>query len=101
MSPFSDIHRRAPNAVIIKFRDTLNNTSTKKIFDEWLNSFIDCDVEYWRNQINHSSALLEAKKALEFIDYRIEEQSKALPKKLKNITNSIKTQIKIANQIKF
>lgn len=101
LSPFSDIHRRAPNAVIIKFRDTLNNTSTKKIFDEWLNSFIDCDVEYWRNQINHSSALLEAKKALEFIDYRIEEQSKALPKKLKNITNSIKTQIKIANQIKF
>ena len=100
LSPFSDIHRKAPNAVIIKYRDTINS-SKKNIFDEWLNSFIDSDVEYWRNQINCSSALLETKKALESMDCKIENQSKALPKKLKDITNSIKNQIKIANQIKF
>ena len=100
LSPFSDIQRRAPNAVIIKFRDTINK-STKIVFNEWLNSFVDCDIEYWRQQINQSSALRETKKALEVIESKIEEQSKPLPKKLKDITNSIKTQIKISNQINF
>ena len=50
--------------------------------------------------INHP-ALLETKQALEVIERKIEEQSKPLPKKLKDITNSVKTQIKIANQINF
>ncbi|MEC8561292.1 MAG: polyprenyl synthetase family protein [Pseudomonadota bacterium] len=100
LSPFSDIQRKAPNAVIIKFRDTIN-ASTKVVFDEWLNSFVDYDIEHWKQLINRSSALLETKKALEVIERKIEEQSKPLPKKLKDITNSVKTQIKIANQINF
>ena len=99
-SKFSDIHRKAPNAVMIKFRDTINGPE-EIIFEKWLNSFVNLDVEYWRNQISNSKALLETQKALNKIEARIDDRSRALPIKLANITNSIKNQIKINNHIKF
>ena len=56
LNPASDLVRRAPNGVIVTFRNTLMSDDANR-FDEWLNSGDHKDAGYWHNRILSSSAI--------------------------------------------
>ena len=53
---FNDLHRRAPNAVSITFRDTLKNGHRLQ-FDNWMNSEPQTENIDWASQINENGAI--------------------------------------------
>ena len=55
-SPASDMLRRAPNAVIVMFRNTLSGAQAEA-FDSWLASGTTKDAGYWQDQLRQSRAL--------------------------------------------
>ena len=66
-SPASDMLRRAPNAVIVMFRNTLSGAQAEA-FDSWLASGTTKDAGYWQDQLRQSRALaLTAKKLRELV----------------------------------
>ena len=56
LNPASDLVRRAPNGVIVTFRNTLMTEDADR-FDQWLNSGDHKDASYWHNRILSSSAI--------------------------------------------
>ena len=73
----SDLNRRAPNAVIVLFRDGLDKF-LKARFDNWYLSGIKDDCMHWQKQIIASSAVeISAIRMQDLIDY-----SKRLAEKL-------------------
>ena len=53
---FKDLQRRAPNAVLVSFRNLLIN-GHQTAFDEWMSSHGQDDLYYWKKEVINSSAL--------------------------------------------
>ena len=53
---FNDLKRRAPNAVLVCFRNLLIN-GHQAAFDEWMTSRGQDNFYYWKKEVNNSSAL--------------------------------------------
>ncbi|MBE90168.1 MAG: hypothetical protein CMM76_12115 [Rhodospirillaceae bacterium] len=53
---FRDLERRAPNAVLVCFRNLLIN-GHQTAFDEWMSAHGQDDFSYWRKEVIESSAL--------------------------------------------
>ena len=53
---FKDLKRRAPNAVLVCFRNLLIN-GHQAAFDEWMTSRGQDNFYYWKKEVNNSSAL--------------------------------------------
>ena len=53
---FKDLERRAPNAVLVSFRNLLIN-GHQTAFDEWMSAHGQDDLSYWKKEVIKSSAL--------------------------------------------
>ena len=53
---FRDLERRAPNAVLVSFRNLLIN-GHRTAFDEWMSAYGRDDFSYWRKEVIESTAL--------------------------------------------
>jgi len=65
----SDLHRRAPNAMIVGFRNSLTGSAMSN-FDTWYHDGNTTEVEFWRKNIINSRAALDC---LELIRRYVEE----------------------------
>lgn len=76
-----DLKRRAPNAVIVQFRETLKNGNLEA-FDNWLASGHVHNLDLWLQEINASNALnaaaCEIEKCLDYVDTALNDISPEL-----------------------
>jgi geranylgeranyl pyrophosphate synthase len=84
----SDLARRAPNAVVVLFRDQLDD-ATKSRFDSWYASGCTADVELWREAILESSAIkVAAVKMYGMLD-ESERLAATLPPELRDVIQPV------------
>lgn len=77
-SPASDLVRRAPNAVIVMFRQTLD-TPNMDAFNSWLSRGDSSEAGYWQDLLNRSPALEMTAAALMNMMEEAELSCAALP----------------------
>ena len=79
---FSDLKRRAPNAVLVCFRNLLIN-GHRTAFDEWMTSHGQDDFHYWKKEVINSSALEVCTDRLKDITNNCQRECDRLPSNLK------------------
>lgn len=84
LNPASDLIRRAPNGVIVTFRNTLMGKDAEK-FDQWLNSGDHKDAGYWHSRILSSSALKITCEIMTGILRDAEQKATTIPDDLNDI----------------
>jgi geranylgeranyl pyrophosphate synthase len=84
----SDLRRRAPNGVVVLFRDTLSGDQ-RASFDDWYASGSDDDFDAWFAAVQHSPALDEAATRMNAMMTRAEDFSKTLPSELTAVITPI------------
>ncbi|HAO57127.1 MAG TPA: hypothetical protein DCR05_03175 [Alphaproteobacteria bacterium] len=84
----SDLRRRAPNGVVVLFRDTLN-ADQRPAFDDWYASGSDDDFDTWFTAVQHSPALGEAATRMNAMMARADDFSKTLPSELNAVITPI------------
>lgn len=77
----SDLGRRAPNAVIVLFREAMDEP-TKADFDSWYVSGCNVDLGAWQHQIIASSAMHTAAKRMHAMLGESEQLAASLPAEL-------------------
>jgi geranylgeranyl pyrophosphate synthase len=92
-SPASDLLRRAPNAVIVMFRTTLDREQASA-FDKWLASGSDYNALDWQTRLRRSPALSMTASALMSMFDEAESSSDALPSDCQAIITPIKAQLR-------
>lgn len=92
-NPASDLLRRAPNAVIVMFRNTLD-TPTRAQFNEFLAQADNGDAGAWQQRIRPSSALEMTAKALMNMLEEAEISCAALPQDCQVIIAPIQAQLR-------
>jgi len=92
-SPASDLLRRAPNAVIVMFRTTLDREQAST-FDKWLASGSDYNALDWQTRLRRSPALSMTASALMSMFDEAESSSDALPSDCQAIITPIKAQLR-------
>jgi len=92
-SPASDLLRRAPNAVIVMFRTTLDREQASA-FDKWLASGSDYNALDWQTRLRRSPALSMTASALMSMFDEAENSSDALPSDCQAIITPIKAQLR-------
>ncbi|MGB1554374.1 MAG: polyprenyl synthetase family protein, partial [Candidatus Puniceispirillaceae bacterium] len=92
-SPASDLLRRAPNAVIVMFRTTLDREQASA-FDKWLASGTDHNALDWQTRLRRSPALSMTASALMSMFDEAESSSDALPSDCQAIITPIKAQLR-------
>ena len=91
-SPSSDLKRRAPNAVIIYFRSSLE-PAEQVIFDLWLAGKSQSKANYWQKKMIKSGAILTAAKEMNKLLKEAEGVSGTLPKECISIILPIQKQL--------
>ena len=84
----SDLRRRAPNAVIVIYREELDDP-TKDNFDNWFLSRCNVDLETWQRKITDSSALHIAAKEMFAMLQESERMITSLPVELTEVINPV------------
>ena len=79
---FKDLKRRAPNAVLVSFRNLLIN-GHQTAFDEWMSSHAQDDFYYWKKEVINSSALEICTDRLKDIINNCQRECDRLPSNLK------------------
>lgn len=79
---FKDLKRRAPNAVLVCFRNLLIN-GHRTAFDEWMSSHGQDDFYYWKKEVINSSALEICTDRLKDITNNCQRECDRLPSYLK------------------
>ena len=92
-SPASDLLRRAPNAVIVMFRTTLDRDHAGD-FDRWLASGTEHNALDWQTRLRRSPALSMTASALMSMFDEAESSSDALPSDCQAIITPIKAQLR-------
>ena len=92
-SPASDLLRRAPNAVIVMFRTTLDREHAAD-FDSWRASGSEHTALNWQTRLRRSPALSMAASALMSMFDEAESSSDALPSDCQAIITPIKAQLR-------
>ena len=92
-SPASDLLRRAPNAVSVMFRTTLDREQASA-FDKWLASGTDHNALDWQTRLRRSPALSMTASALMSMFDEAESSSDALPSDCQAIITPIKAQLR-------
>ena len=92
-SPASDLLRRAPNAVIVMFRTTLDREHAAE-FDSWLASGSEHNALNWQTRLRRSPALSMTASALMSMFDEAESSSDALPSDCQAIITPIKAQLR-------
>ena len=92
-SPASDLLRRAPNAVIVMFRTTLDREHAAD-FDSWLASGSEHNALNWQTRLRRSPALCMTASALMSMFDEAESSSDALPSDCQAIITPIKAQLR-------
>ena len=92
-SPASDLLRRAPNAVIVMFRTTLDRDHASD-FDKWLASGTEHNALDWQTRLRRSPALSMTASALMSMFDEAESSSDALPSDCQAIITPIKAQLR-------
>ena len=92
-SPASDMLRRAPNAVIVMFRTTLDREHAAE-FDSWLASGSEHNSLNWQTRLRRSPALSMTGSALMSMFDEAESSSDALPSDCQAIITPIKAQLR-------
>jgi geranylgeranyl pyrophosphate synthase len=92
-SPASDLLRRAPNAVIVMFRTTLDREQASA-FDKWLASGTEHNALDWQTRLRRSPALSMTASALMSMFDEAESSSDALPSDCQAIITPIKAQLR-------
>lgn len=91
-NPNSDLVRRAPNAVIVQFIDTLQK-SDKDEFAKWLTSGDTSHAEYWQSKLLTSAAPLNTAEQLLAILSDADSSAAALPADCLAVVGPIQTQV--------
>ena len=91
-NPNSDLARRAPNAVIVQFIDTLNHQETEA-FTRWLNSGSDDQMAFWQQKMLSSAAPLNTAEQLLSILSDADSSAAALPADCLAVVGPIQTQV--------
>ena len=91
-NPNSDLVRRAPNAVIVQFIDTLNKQD-QEAFSTWLNTSSDDDAAYWQKRILASSAPMNTAEQLLSILSDADSSAAALPADCLAVVGPIQAQV--------
>ena len=84
----SDLRRRAPNAVIVLYREELDDP-TKDNFDSWFSSICNVDLETWQRKIINSSAMHIAAKEMFAMLQESEQMITSLPAELTEVINPV------------
>jgi geranylgeranyl pyrophosphate synthase len=84
----SDLRRRAPNAVIVIYREELDDP-TKDNFDSWFLSRCNVDLETWQRKISDSSAMHIAAKEMLAMLQESERLITSLPVELTAVINPV------------
>ena len=84
----ADLRRRAPNAVIVIYREDLDDP-TKDNFDSWFLSRCNVDLETWQRKITNSSALHIAAKEMFAMLQESERMITSLPVELSEVINPV------------
>ena len=92
-SPSSDLKRRAPNAVIVYFRNFLK-TPERSLFDSWLAGKSQNKAIYWQKKITESGAIHEVAKEMYKLLKRAEGVSGTLPKDCIGVIAPIQKQLR-------
>jgi geranylgeranyl pyrophosphate synthase len=92
-SPSSDLKRRAPNAVIVYFRNTLK-IPERSLFDSWLAGKSQNKANYWQKKITESGAIHEVAKEMYKLLKRAEGVSGTLPKECIGVIAPIQKQLR-------
>lgn len=92
-NPASDLIRRAPNAVIVMFRNTLD-TPSRALFNQFLAHSDNQHAGKWQHRIQHSSALGMTAKALMNMLEEAEISCAALPHDCQAIIAPIEAQLR-------
>jgi geranylgeranyl pyrophosphate synthase len=92
-SPASDLLRRAPNAVIVMFRTTLDRDHASD-FDKWLASGTEHNALNWQTRLRRSPALSMTASALMSMFDEAESSSDELPSDCQAIITPIKAQLR-------
>lgn len=82
---FKDLERRAPNAVLVSFRNLLIN-GRQTAFDEWMSSNGHDDVDYWKKEVINSSAL-------EICTDRLKDQIKICQRECDRLPSDLKASL--------
>lgn len=98
INPASDLLRRAPNAVIISFRESLKNGSAAE-FDRWLLSGDHKEAKNWHQKILNSPAINTTINRMKEMLADAESHAEAMPDSLKPVVSPIQNLLgKICSQ---
>ena len=92
-SPSSDLKRRAPNAVIVYFRNFLK-APERTLFDSWLAGTSQNKANYWQKKITESGVIHEVAKEMRKLLKRAEGVSGTLPKDCIGVIAPIQKQLR-------
>jgi geranylgeranyl pyrophosphate synthase len=88
LNPASDLIRRAPNGVIVTFRNTLMRDDADE-FDQWLRSGDHQNASYWHSRILSSSALKITCEMMTGILRDAEHKASTVPDELVQIVDPV------------
>ena len=91
-SPSSDLKRRAPNAVIVYFRNTLKPEKRAQ-FDLWLAGKSQTKANYWQKKMIKSGAILTAAEEMNKLLTEAEGVSGTLPRECVRVISPIQRQL--------
>ena len=91
-SPSSDLKRRAPNAVMIYFRSSLE-TAEQSLFDAWLAGNSKSKANYWQRKMIDSGAIYTAAEEMNKLLREAEGFSGNLPKECISVIAPIQKQL--------
>jgi geranylgeranyl pyrophosphate synthase len=93
MAALSDLKRKAPNAVIIMFKESLNEKS-QELFSKWIRESNNNDACYWQKQLNESQAFMKTSAVFKKMIDEVHLISTSLPEELRQITIPIMDDLK-------
>lgn len=92
-NPRSDLRRRAPNAVIVKFRASLEGHDAKA-FDEWLSVDDTTKAEYWQDRLSTSPAMQMTVDVMMKMLSNADISSQEMPSDCVSVITPIQTQLR-------
>jgi geranylgeranyl pyrophosphate synthase len=92
-SPSSDLKRRAPNAVIVYFRSSLE-TQERVLFDNWLAGKSQHKANHWQQKMIESGAIIKAADEMNKLLTKAEGYSGTLPSECSVVIAPIQSQLR-------
>ena len=93
MAALSDLKRKAPNAVVIMFKEDLNEKS-QELFNKWIQESNNIDACYWQKRLKESQAFMRTSTVFKRMLEEVHQISASLPEELKQIMLPIMDDLK-------